>query len=103
MKRLIAKRRLKHGCDQCRKSILKGHVYYRNRTVFTEDNKVYGYTVTCCSKCNYKAEQRYERQVLFNSKCTHPKEFVEDTWTYITGESVKEPSHSICRLCGNII
>lgn len=99
MKKLIAKRRLKHGCDQCKEPILKGHVYYRKRTIFTEDGKVYGYTTTYCPRCKYRNEQRKVRFEKFKGKCHHPKEFINEVWTYIPGEAVKQPSHCECMLC----
>jgi hypothetical protein len=28
---------------------------------------------------------------------------VEEIWTYIPGEAVKEPSHCVCRICGKTL
>lgn len=103
MKKLIAKRRLKHGCDQCKELILKGHVYYRKRTVFVEDSKVYGYTITYCSRCKYRNEQRKIRFEKFKEKCHHPKEFIHEVWCYIPGEAVKQPDYCQCMLCGKVL
>lgn len=103
MKRLIAKRRLKYGCDQCRKPILKGRVYYRKRTVCKEDWGIWSYSVTYCPRCKYKNEQREIRFKKFKEKCNHPEEFVNEVWTYIPGEAVKEPSHCECMLCGSYL
>lgn len=103
MKRLIAKRRLKNGCDQCGKLILKGYIYYRKRTVFVEKSGLFGYTITYCPKCKYRNEQHNLRYVKFQDKCTHPEAFIEEIWTYIPGEAVKEPSHCECMLCGSIL
>jgi len=103
MKRLIAKRKLKFGCDQCRKPILKGHIYYRKRNVFTEDSEIFGYTLNYCPKCKYENKKRELRFENFKKKCTHPEEFINTVYTYIPGEAVKEPSHSECGLCGNIL
>lgn len=103
MKLLVAKRRLKHGCDQCGKPILKGQVYYRRRDVFTDDIGVYGYTTNYCPRCKYRNEQREIRFKRFKEKCTHPEEFINEVWTYIPGEAVKEPSHCECMLCGNYL
>lgn len=99
MKRLVAKRRLKHGCDQCRKPILKGHVYYRDRSVFVDEGKIFASSITYCSKCRYENEQHKPRYEKFKEKCKHPKEFINEIWTYIPGEAVKEPSHCECMLC----
>ena len=103
MKRLIAKRRLKHGCGQCKNSILKGNIYYKERVVFVEKSGVFGYTNTYCPKCKYRNEQHNLRYESFKDKCTHPEAFIEEIWTYIPGEAVKEPSHCVCRLCGSIL
>ncbi|MSU03548.1 hypothetical protein [Tissierella pigra] len=103
MKKLIAKRRLKHGCDQCKEPILKGQVYYRKRTVIVEEGKMFGYTVIYCSKCKYKHKQWKPRYEKFKEKCNHPEKFINEVWTYIPGEAVKEPSHCECMLCGKIL
>lgn len=108
MKILIAKRKLKNGCDQCRIPILKGHVYYRKRTVFHDYDTIdrcgiFAVTTIYCPKCKYRNENRDLRFKKFKKQCLHPLEFIEEIWTYIPGEAVKEPSHGICRLCGNII
>jgi len=104
MKRLIAKRRLKYGCDQCKELILKGQVYYRARTIFVDDyNRVYGSSITFCPKCKYELEQHKSRYLKFQNKCIHPNEFINEIWTYIPGEAVKEPSHCECRLCGSYL
>lgn len=103
MKKLIARRRLKHGCDQCKEPILKDQVYYRKRTVFTDEGKVYAYTTTYCPKCRYENEQREIRFKKFKEKCTHPEKFINEIWAYIPGEAVKEPSHCECMLCGKVL
>lgn len=105
MKLLVAKRRLKHGCDQCRKPILKGHVYHRKRKVFVDDifGGVYGYSINYCPKCKYRNEQREIRFEKFKKVCTHPEKFIKEVWTYIPGEAVKEPSHCECMLCGSLL
>lgn len=108
MKRLIAKRRLKHGCDQCKEPILKGHVYYRKRTVYHDcdtfdDCRIFAVTTTYCPRCKYRNEQREIRFKKFKEKCTHPEEFINEVWTYIPGEAVKEPSHCECMLCGSML
>lgn len=105
MKRLIAKRRLKNGCDQCRKPILKGYIYYRKRTVFHDydtenDCGMFAITTTYCPKCKYRNEQRKLRYEKFKEKCNHPKEFINEVWTYIPGEAVKQPDYCECGLCG---
>lgn len=96
MKRIVAKRRLKYGCDQCSKSILKGRVYYRKRTVLAEENKVYGYTVIFCAKCKYKADKAHLRFIDFQNRCTHPEEF---RVTEYTRERCPSPDYDYCRLC----
>ncbi len=104
MKRLIAKRRLRRKCEFCNRTIYKGEVYYKHRTVFTEENKVYGYTSYICPKCKYKREQWHLRFLIFkHDKCTHPKEFIDTVYRYIPGECVKEPDYDYCRLCGTIL
>lgn len=103
MKRLIAKRRLKHGCDQCKEPILKGQIYYRKRTVFAEDNKVYGHTFTYCPRCKYRNEQRKIRFGKFKAKCHHPDKFIDEVWCYIPGEAVKQPDYCQCILCGRVL
>lgn len=103
MKSFVAKRRLKHGCDQCRKPILKGQVYYRKRFVFTDDMGVYGSNLTYCPKCKYSNEQQELRYEKFRDKCRHPEEFINEVWTYIPGETVKEPSYCECMLCGSYL
>ena len=108
VKRLVAKRRLKHGCDQCRNPILKGHIYYRKRTVFQDYDTIdkcgiFAVTTTYCPKCKYTNEQRNVRFEKFKKECKHPKEFINEVWTYVPGEAVKEPSHCECMLCGSYL
>lgn len=100
MKRLIAKRRLKTGCVQCKKIISKGQVYFKKRTVFTDDGKVFGFETTYCPKCKYRNEQREMRFKKFKAKCNHPKDSINEVWTYIPGEAIKQPDYCECMLCG---
>lgn len=102
MKLLVAKRKLKNGCDWCGKPIFKGNVYYRRRDVFTDDMGIYGHTTIFCPKCKYKIEQHNLRHEKFKKVCKHPEEFVNEVWRYIPGETVKEPSHCECMLCGSL-
>lgn len=103
MKKLVAKRRLKNGCCQCKKPILKGHVYYKKRTVCTEEWGIWSYAITYCPKCKHRNENRDLRFKKFKEKCKHPKEFIDEIWTNMPGEAVKEPSHCECRLCGSYL
>lgn len=103
MKRLIAKRRLRRNCELCGKIILKGEVYYKKRTVFREDDKVYGYTTYICTRCKYRNEQREIRFKKFQAECTHPREFIDTVYRYVPGECVQEPDYEYCRLCGSLI
>ena len=41
MKRLLAKKKLKTRCVSCNKEIRKGEIYYKQRNIFKEDEKIY--------------------------------------------------------------
>jgi hypothetical protein len=103
MKRLIAKRILKNNCIQCNEPILKGKVYYRERKVYTDDSKIYGFTSNYCARCNHYNKHHEIRYKNFQKKCTHPYEFIATEWSYIPGECVKEPNYDYCLLCGEIL
>ncbi|MDF2563757.1 MAG: hypothetical protein K0Q53_152 [Massilibacillus sp.] len=103
MKRLIAIKKHKNGCDECGKQIIKGDVYYTKRKVFTEDDKVYAWQYKVCAKCNYYGNHHSERYVKFTDKCIHPEKFIDTEWRYIPGECVKEPDYDYCRLCGAVL
>lgn len=102
MKKLIAKRRLKYGCDQCHKPILKGDTYFKKR-IIRPGEIVIAYDMNYCPKCKYKNEQHEKRFEEFKKRCEHPKKFIETEWDYIPGECVKEPQYDYCRLCGEIL
>ena len=40
MKRLLAKRKLKIRCISCNREIQKGEIYYKQRDIFKEDEKI---------------------------------------------------------------
>ncbi len=99
-KRLVAKRKLQRKCDVCGNEISKGEVYYKTRSVETDDEKIYAFNIYECCRCRYKArewEQRYEK---FKKRCKHPDKFCVEMWRYIPGEAVKEPDYDVCTLCG---
>lgn len=102
MKRLIALRRLKNHCIDCNKSILKGEIYYKHRTVIN-DWELFGYNTYYCPRCKIKKESHDKRYKEFQKKCTHPYEFIATEWDYIPGECVKEPQYDFCTLCGEIL
>jgi len=97
-KRKIASRKLNRKCDCCDKTFLKGNIYYDNRQVFTDEDKVFGHTYRLCPKCKYKEEQLAERI----KRCPHPKHLIKTEWDYIYGECVKEPQYDYCGVCGEI-
>lgn len=103
MKRLVSKRMLKRVCGKCGKHFLKGQVYYKVRIVAEEYGEVSSYEYLLCPKCKYKLEQHNQRYKKFQEHCEHPKEFIEEIWSYIPGECVKQPDHLECRLCGEWI
>lgn len=103
MKKLVTKRRLKNGCDQCKKPILKGDIYYRKSLALVAEKRISGFTITYCPKCKYRNDQHNLRYGRFTDKCTHPESFIDEIWTYIPGEAVKEPSHCVCILCGSYL
>jgi NAD-dependent SIR2 family protein deacetylase len=107
VKKLIAKKlSLKRKCDYCGKIIPKGAVYYKDRSVYSDDDctyKIYASEIISCPKCKYKLDKHNERVALFKEACNHPEWAVETVWSYISGECVKEPDHDECRLCGKVV
>jgi len=104
MKRLIAKKlSLKRKCFYCGKLIAKGEVYYKERSVYHEDDDIYAAEIISCPKCKYKLEQHNKRVASFVETCNHPKWAIETVWSYIHGECAKEPDYNMCRLCGKIV
>jgi hypothetical protein len=104
MKRKIASRKLKRECLCCNKSFVKGEVYYLKRVVFKEFGEIISYEYLVCPRCKYENERKGERhrQFVESGKCHHP---ITDTiWTTIAGEDfVKEPSHTECCICGEVV
>lgn len=101
MKKLVSKRTLKRKCDTCNKVIKKGEVYYKSREIFeTFNGSVVGFDTYMCPRCKHRSEQHFKRYGEFQNKCSHPQEFMETEWSYIPGESVKEPDFDYCKLCG---
>ena len=100
-RKLIAKRKLKNTCECCGKHLLKGDVYYKERTV-VDEGVLYAYNSYLCPKCRYKEERHQKRFNKFKDVCKHPQEFIETEWDYIPGECVKEPQYDYCKLCGKI-
>lgn len=104
MKRKIAPRKLKRTCICCNKSFVKGDVYYLKRVVFKEFGEIIAYEYLACAKCKYKGERHSHRFLAFISdgKCKHP--ITDTVWTTIAGEDyVKEPSHTECCICGEVV
>lgn len=104
MKRIIASRKLKRHCICCNKSFNKGEIYYLKRVVFKESGEIFSYEYLVCPRCKYENERKGERRKSFieSGKCHHP---ITDTiWTTIAGEDyVKEPSHTECCICGEVV
>lgn len=98
--RLIASRRLKRTCIYCNGRIEKGRIYYRQRTVIDEDGEIFASEYVFCARCNFKGQDRKIRYARFQETCVHPDKFIETVWSYIPGEAIKEPHHSVCILCG---
>ncbi|KEI84147.1 hypothetical protein N493_19870 (plasmid) [Clostridium botulinum B2 433] len=104
-KKYIAKKKLKNICQYCGCSFNKDDLYYKERIVVEcwDSGHIYGYNNYICPKCKYKEKQHIKRFERFRNNCIHPKEFVEEIWSYIPGECVKQPDHLECRLCGKIL
>lgn len=100
MKRKVAKRKLQRKCNLCNCGFKKGEVYYVNRNVWADDGKVFASEYTMCPKCKYKSERSNERYKRFGETCEHPQGFVFTQYSYMSGESILEPSHDECLLCG---
>lgn len=103
MKRLIAKRRLARKCIFCNSPILKGSVYYKERTVFHDDYDLIAYDTIQCCRCKYEQEEHERRYKLFQESCEHKEEFIVLQWDYIPGEAVMHPDYYQCTLCKKII
>lgn len=108
MKRLIAKRRLQRKCAYCNGSFKRGEVYYKEREVSVEfsiedGEQVHAFEWLTCPKCKYQMGRSNARLKRFKKACAHPSWAIETIYRYIPGEAVKEPSHSICRLCHEIV
>ena len=103
MKRKLATRKLERVCIHCGKSFRKGEVYYQHREVIQEESMIFDCEYLVCAKCNYQNLRQKERFDRFKTNCVHPQEFRETVYSYIHGEAVKEPSHTVCRLCGECL
>lgn len=104
MKRKIASRKLKRTCICCDKSFIKGEVYYLKREVLEEIEGLIAYEYIICSKCKYKNERQKERYKKFieSGKCKHL--IIDEVWIRMVGEDfIKEPSHTECSICGEVI
>lgn len=104
MKRKIAYRKLKRHCSCCNKSFNKGECYYIKRVVFKEFGEIFSCEYLVCPRCKYKGERKAERHKRFieSGKCHHP--ITNTIWTTITGEDyAKEPSHTECCICGEVV
>ena len=103
MKRLLAKRKLKIRCISCNREIQKGEIYYKQRDIFKEDEKIYSYSHILCPKCNWNIKAHSERFKQYKLKCKHPTFAIKTNYHYIPGECVMEPDYDYCLLCGEII
>lgn len=104
MKRKIASRKLKRHCICCNKSFLKGNIYYLKRVVFKEFGLVFAYEYLLCSRCKYENEHHNIRFKKFveSGNCHHP--ITNEVWRVMDGEDyVKEPSHTECSICGEVV
>jgi hypothetical protein len=108
VKRLVASRKLQRNCLYCNKSFKKGDVYYKHRVVTDETyfaSKINLFTSEhlICARCEYKKKEHVKRQEKFKKNCAHPKKFIQEIWSYIPGESIMQPDHLECSLCGTIL
>ncbi|GFN32414.1 hypothetical protein [Paenibacillus xylaniclasticus] len=104
MKKKVASRKLKRTCSCCNKAFSKGETYHIDRRVIKEFGEIFAFEYLICPKCKYKAEQSRHRFLAFISdgKCKHP--ITDIVWTTIAGEDyVKEPSHTECCICGEVV
>jgi len=98
MKRKVSSRKLKRLCIYCNCNFKKGDVYYKKREVGFEFDSMFSFEYLVCAKCKYKKEQRMSRFHNFTDKCHHP--ITEEVFSYIPGESVMQPDHTECKICG---
>ena len=88
----------------CNKSFAKGEIYYLKRVVFKEFGVIFAYEYLVCPRCKYENKRKGERHKRFveSGKCHHP--ITDVVWTTIAGEDcVKEPSHTECLVCGEVV
>jgi hypothetical protein len=94
VKRLVAKRKHKVKCIHCGREILKGDVFYRYRSVFSDDKKynphITTFQIEMCAKCQREREQHDIRYNKFQTNCTHPEIF----------RSYDYYGDRYCELCG---
>ncbi len=81
----------------CNRSFKKGDIYYKHRTVIS-GYEILAYEYLECPKCRYKQESQEKRFNLFKTKCHHP--IVSEEWSFIPGETVMQPDHDECVICG---
>lgn len=101
MKRKIASRKLKRVCEYCGRGFKKGDVYYINRYVFSDIDRVIAFEFLICPKCKWKSEQRKARKATLPERCKHP--IIHTEYSYIPGECVMEPAYDYCAICGQVI
>ncbi|RUL56484.1 hypothetical protein [Lysinibacillus antri] len=104
MKRKVASRRLNRTCICCNKSFVKGEIYYIERNVLKEFGEIFACEYLVCPRCKYENERKGERRKQFieSGKCHHP--ITDEIWKTIAGEDyVKEPSHTECCICGEVV
>jgi hypothetical protein len=85
------------GCDRY---FRKGEVYYKERSVFKVDEKIYASEWLICPRCKYKSQEQIRRFKEFKHRCIHPEKFVYTNYHYIPGGCIQEPDYDQCRLCG---
>lgn len=91
-----------HDCYICHKPIAKGDMAHVIKLYFPDEGYSF-HTLTLYThiRCQYYQDKSIERFKKFD--CHHPDKMVEEIWTYIPGEAVKEPSHCVCHICGKRI